>query len=740
MLYDLSTPQKSIWITEQFYQKTNINNITGYFNITGKINEKLLSTAINIFIQNNDILRSRISISSTGSPQQSFCNYEEEQIEIIKLKTDSELENLKETITSQQFKILQNKLYKFYIYNLNDKSGGIIFSAHHLIWDAWTMSLLINDIANIYYALLNNDEIDSSVNRPSYKEYLNKEKKYRENQKNIKDEIYWREIFSNDIFIDNLDVIDNNITANRKEFTIESEFISKLNNIDKSFFNIFISALSVYLSKINNLKNMLIGVPLLNRSNYFEKQIAGMFVNTVPFRIDINKDFTFEEFLELNRKNELKLFKHQRLSYESIYKIAKSENPNIKNLFDIVVSYQNARDNRKTSKLQYDTGWIFNKCTSSSLDIHITDLDDTGTIKIFYDYQVSKYSEDEIERIHNRILYVLKQILENKQILIRDIEIVTPKEKQNLIQLNNIVIPYNKEKSIIDLFKTQVNKHPNKIAIVFENKEITYKELDKESDKYAQMLINKNIKCDDIIGIYLPKSLELFISIIGILKVGAIYLPIDADFPINRINYMLKDSQAKVCITSKGNCENISPIVETINVEDITKSTILENNIFSNVSGSSGCYIIYTSGSTGEPKGVLTTHSNVINYTIAFQNEYNLNVNDVVLQQFSPSFDAFVEEFYPALLNGIKIVSVSKNNIYNLPSLERIINDNKITLISCAPLLLNELNQLPSLKSVKTFISGGDVLKKEYYSNLINSANIYNTYRSHRINSMLYIS
>lgn len=740
MIYDLSTPQKSIWITEQFFQNTNINNITGYFNITGKTNEKLLSTAINIFIQNNDILRSRISISSTGNPQQSFCNYEEEQIEIIKLKTDLELENLKEAIASRQFQILQNKLYKFYIYNLNDKSGGIIFSAHHLIWDAWTMSLLINDIANIYYALLNNDEIDSSVSRPSYKEYLNKEKKYIENQKNIKDEIYWREIFSNDIFIDNLDVIDNNITANRKEFTIESKFISKLNNIDKSFFNIFISALSVYLSKINNLKNMLIGVPLLNRSNYFEKQIAGMFVNTVPFRIDINKDFTFEEFLEINRKNELKLFKHQRLSYEEIYKIAKSENSNIKNLFDIVVSYQNARDNRKTSKLQYDTGWIFNKCTSSSLDIHITDLDDTGTIKIFYDYQVNKYSEDEIEKIHNRILYILKQILENKQILIKDIEIVTPKEKQNLIELNNIVIPYNKEKSIIDLFKIQVNKHPNKIAIVFENKEITYKELDKESDKYAQMLINKNIKCDDIVGIYLPKSLELFISIIGILKVGAIYLPIDIDFPINRINYMLKDSQAKVCITSERKCENLFPIVETINVEDITKSTILEKNIFSNVSGSSGCYIIYTSGSTGEPKGVLATHSNVINYTIAFQNEYNLNENDVVLQQFSPSFDAFVEEFYPALLNGIKIVSVSKNNIYNLPSLERIINDNKITLISCAPLLLNELNQLSTLKSVKTFISGGDVLKKEYYSNLINSANVYNTYRSYRSNSMLYIS
>lgn len=143
-----------------------------------------------------------------------------------------------------------------------------------------------------------------------------------------------------------------------------------------------------------------------------------------------------------------------------------------------------------------------------------------------------------------------------------------------------------------------------------------------------------------------------------------------------------------------------------------------------------GCYIIYTSGSTGEPKGVLTNHSNVINYVYAFQNEFKLGKEDVVLQQFSPSFDAFVEEFYPALLNGIKIVSVSKDTIYNLPKLEKIINENRVTLISCAPLLLNELNQLSTLKNVRTFISGGDILKREYFANLIKFANVYNTYRA----------
>lgn len=133
----------------------------------------------------------------------------------------------------------------------------------------------------------------------------------------------------------------------------------------------------------------------------------------------------------------------------------------------------------------------------------------------------------------------------------------------------------------------------------------------------------------------------------------------------------------------------------------------------------------------GEPKGVVVTHKNVVNYTYAFQNEFKLIAEkDIVLQQFTPSFDAFVEEFYPALLNGIKILSVSKQTIFNSKKLEELINENKVTLISCSPLLLNELNKIDNFKSVKTYISGGDVLKKEYYKNLIINANIYNTYRT----------
>lgn len=583
MTYDLSTPQKSIWITEQFYNNTNINNITGYFNITGPINEQLLVKAINIFAKNNEILRVRFFLNEEGKIQQKFLAYGEEKVEIINLKTKIELENLKTAISTRKFTVLQNKLYSFYIYNLNNENGGIIFSAHHLIWDAWSMSLLINDIANIYYCLLNNEQVDNSIIRPSYKEYINKEKNYLESTKSVKDEEYWKKIFSEEIFIENKEPSENDIEARRKEFVLDSKIVNDSKNIEKSFLNIFISALSIYFSKIYNIQNMLLGLPLLNRSNYFEKQITGMFVNTVPLRIDIDKNITFKEFLDINKKNEINLFRHQKLPYEKIFKIAKEKNPNVKNLFDVVVSYQNARDNRQSSNLGYNTGWIFNNCISNSLDIHLTDLDDTGKLKIFYDYQTNKYSEKDILNMHNRIVHILEQALSNKDILIKDIEIITSKEKEELMNINNVQILYNKNNNIIDLFKTQVEKHPDRIAIMLEDKEITYKELDIESNKYAKSLIKNNVKIGDIVGIFLPKSLQLFIAIIGILKVGAIYLPIDIDFPTKRVNYMLEDSKAKVCITSKNINRTILSNVKILSIEQIDKTIVTDEDINRNI-------------------------------------------------------------------------------------------------------------------------------------------------------------
>ncbi len=722
--FKLTTPQKSVFLTEQYYKNTNINNISGYLHICEKVNTEKLEFAINKFIKENEQFRARFFQDENQILNQYYLSYRKEKIDVVKLKDLAEKEQYEKKYCNKKFDIIAKKLYRFCIYKLENGEGGILFAAHHLICDAWAMSLVINSIINTY-----SDEEEINSEKYQYKQYIYDEEEYYKSERYKQDEEYWKSVFADNVDFKNKNLQDDDISAKRIETTIKKDFLEQLLKIDNSFFNLYLSALSIYFTKINNLKNIVIGTPLLNRKNLEEKQIVGMFVNTLPLKIDVNRSITFSEFVKNNKKNEMQLFKHHKMPYEKIMKIVKENNPQVNNLFDITVSYQNARDNSQEAKVNYKTEWFFNGYISDALDVHITDLDNTGKLKIIYDYQTSKFDKGEILKIHNRIMGILQQIAENRNILLRDIKIVTKEEFDEIVGLNNIEVEIPENSSVIDVFQQQVKNTPDKVAISFEGTEITYKDLDIKSNNVANILVKNGVKKSDIVAIFMPKSLEFFINMIGILKAGATYLPLDIEFPDTRVNYILTDSKAKLCITDEESKTRISTSVNTLTNEEISKKIIDGNKPGIKIEPDDNCYIIYTSGTTGDPKGVVVTHKNVINYTYAFQTEFKLTSSkDVVLQQFTPSFDAFVEEFYPALLNGIKILSVSKQTILNFNKLGELIKENKVTLISCSPLLLNELNKINDFKTVKNYISGGDVLKKEYYSNLLENANVYNTY------------
>lgn len=591
--YRLTTPQKSIFLTEQYYNKTNINNVSGYLHICESVNIDKLEIAINRFIKENEQFRARFFKDEKQTLNQYYENYKKEKIDIIKLKDIEEKEKYEKEFCNRKFNIIEEKPYRFCIYQLENGEGGILFSAHHLICDAWTISLLIDSIINTY-----SEKIENKVQEHQYKSYIADEEIYYKSDKYKQDEQYWKEIFSSTIDSKNKNLQEEDITAKRTETTIDNKLVEKALNIDKSFFNLYLSALSIYFAKINNLKNIIIGTPILNRKNYAEKQIAGMFVNTLPLKIDVNRNIKFSEFVRNNKQREMQLFKHQKMPYDRIMKIVKENNPEINSLFDITVSYQNARDNHQNADINYNTGWVFNECISDSLDIHITDLDDTGKYKIMYDYQTSQFEESEILKIHNRIINILQQLIENENIYIKDINIITEKEKEEIEKINNNEIKFPERSNIVKIFKEQVKNRPKKTAISFEGNEITYNELDIRSDKVANALIKRGIKKSDIVAIFLPKSLNFFISMLGILKAGATYLPLDVEFPDTRVSYILNDSKSKMCITNKDGKERITTQVDILTNDEIDKCPIekMDNKI--DIPADNSCYVIYTSGTT----------------------------------------------------------------------------------------------------------------------------------------------
>ena len=244
--------------------------------------------------------------------------------------------------------------------------------------------------------------------------------------------------------------------------------------------------------------------------------------------------------------------RHQKYSYNSILEDIRKEHSNIPNLYNILISYQVTK--AFDSELgNYKTDWIFNNYCANDFNIHIYDINDTGSLFIDYDYLIDKYFDDDVICIQNRIVNMVKQILANNDINSCDIEIVTPEEKNTILNVfNNTNSNYPRDCMISQLFEKQVEKTPDNIAVVFGDDKLTYRQLNEKANSLAYYLRNtQHVEKESLVGVMVNRSLEMIIAILAVMKSGGAYIPIDPSFPEDRINYMLSSSSASVLLTSK---------------------------------------------------------------------------------------------------------------------------------------------------------------------------------------------
>ena len=341
-------------------------------------------------------------------------------------------------------------------------------------------------------------------------------------------------------------------------------------------------------------------------------------------------------------------------------------------------------------------------------------MNDTGDINIAYDYLISKYSIDDICSIHARFLYIINQVLENNDITLNEIEIVTPDEKKKILyDFNNTSADYPRNKTITQLFEEQVEKTPDNIAVVFEDQKLIYRELNERANSLANYLRSQKIGRNDIVGIMVNRSLEMIISILAVLKSGACYIPIDPEYPQDRIEYMLNNSNAKLLLTFK-RLENKVTFDNKLFVElDNELYNSNKDNLININEPDDLAYIIYTSGSTGKPKGVMLKHNNINNFIQGMCNVVDFNSRKTIVSVTTISFDIFVLESLLPLEKGLK---------------------NNVNIIQTTPsrfqVLISNSNELNYLEGITDILVGGESFPKMLLEKLqqLTKANIYNVY------------
>ena len=714
--YNLSNPQKSLLLTENYYQGTNINNICGTAIIDDVLDFEKLEKAINELIEKNDSFRIKLD-KKDGTYIQSIKEYEFTKIELVKLASKDELQSLESSTLKNIFDI-ENKLFEAKMFKFPDNTGGFMFNVHHIIADGWTLGLLCRKVMIAYSKLMGEDVEDISS---SYIDYLNSEQEYKKSAKYENDKNYW---------LSNFEIIPESVTipgslssneisckANRKEFILSKSLVSSIQDFCAqnkiSIFNFFTAILSIYMYKVNNINDFVIGTPILNRTNFKEKNTTGMFVNVAPLKIHVDNKNNFAEFTESIAHTSKEMLRHQKYSYTNILEDLRKKDSSIPGLYNIILSYQLTKANN-VSKYHYVTRWNFNGNCSEDIEIQIYDLDETGSLNLAFDYKTNKYLESDIENLYKRFLYIINQILDDNNIKLYDIEFATEKERDEILnKFNNTKTEYPSNKSVVELFEEQVKNTPSKPAVFFEGNTLTYEELNKKANSIALYLIKNNVKKEDVIGIFLDKSMESIISILGILKAGCAYLPIDVAYPEDRIEYMVSNSNTKFIITNT-NFEKILKVkTKTINLDNFKYEET--ENLKIKISPENLAYIMYTSGSTGKPKGVMVEHKNIVRL-VKNTNYIEFGEDEKILQTGSIVFDACTFEIWGALLNGYELFIITKNDLLDPISLQNYIEKHKITILWLTSPLFNQLSTSNPyiFSNIKYLLTGGDTLSPSH--------------------------
>lgn len=452
----------------------------------------------------------------------------------------------------------------------------------------------------------------------------------------------------------------------------------------------------------------------------------------MPLRICVDNKRTILDMVKMVNSELTSCFFNQKYPYDLLVQDLQLAQRGIQSLFQVCVNYYNTKLNSELNGLRIENNEFYNGNQTYSLQLVVKDWSDSNSLTLDFDYKISDYTNEQIEEMYSCMMKIIEWILVNPDMQLSGLTLLSEQEKNELVySFNSTEKDYPKSKTIVQLFEEQVEKTPNRIAVSFGKINLTYEELNERSNQTAHFLREKGVCNGKIVGLMVTHSLEMVVGILAVIKAGGAYLPIDSEYPSERISYMLNDSGASLLLT---NCKIDNEIEfngQIVKLNDYNITHQLKSNPYTQNHPSDAVYVIYTSGSTGKPKGVIIEHQGLVNYIWWARKMYVKDDEDIFALYSSLSFDLTVTSVFTPLINGNRIVVYSQNEGKYV--LYRVMSENKVNIIKLTPSHLSLITELDnSNSSVKRFIVGGEDLKvslaESVYKSFNGNIEIYNEY------------
>ncbi|MDB9373597.1 non-ribosomal peptide synthetase [Nodularia sphaerocarpa] len=741
--FPLSFAQQRLWVLAQLEPDSPFYNMFKAVRLNGRIDIEILERSFNEIISRHEVLRTTFS-AVDGTPIQVIAPHASIKLSVVDLQKVSgqeQSEQLQLLATQDQlqpFDLSKGLLLRVTLVQLQPESSALLLTMHHIIADGWSMGVLIQELSSLYRGFLVAEPSPLPDLPIQYADFTIWQRQWLQ-EGGLQTQInYWTQQLADappllELPTDRPRPSVQTFRGWCFSFQLDAKLTAALKELSrKSGTTLFMTLMAAYatlLCRYSGQSDILLGTPNASRNRQDIEGLIGFFVNTLVMRTRLEGNPSFSELLMQVRSVCMDAYANQDVPFEQIVEALQIERSlSHSPLFQVMFALQNApMEQVETPDLGIAPLHLDNVNAKFDLTLQMweTNTEQGNSLEGFWQYNTDLFDADRIARMTGHFQTLLAGIVANPQASVGTLPLLTERERhQLLVEWNDTYIPYPDSKCIHQVFEEQVEQTPDAIAVVYDHESLTYRDLNQRANQLAHYLQTLGVRTEVLVGICVERSLEMIIGMLAILKAGGAYVPLDSSYPQERLAYMLNDSQVSILLTQ----EQLGAQIPETNAQFVyldsdwqeTISKYTQQNLSSQASSHNLAYVIYTSGSTGKPKGITVTHQ-AVNRLVCNTNYVNLTANHRVAQASNAAFDAATFEIWGALLNGARLVGITKEVLLSPPQLATQLQEQQIDFLFVTTALFNQLvSQVPGIfKTLQTVLFGGEAVEPNWVRTLL---------------------
>ena len=732
----LSFSQRGLWFLDQLDPRSCRYNLVPVYQLVGPLDVTALEKSINEIIKRHEVLRT-VFKANDGQTVQVVLPALTIKISIVDIRwaaseeaRQAEIHRRYRDEAHRAFDLAHGPLLRVTLLRLAEDENVLLLAIHHMIFDGWSRGILARELSAFYAGLIGGNPFPLRELSTQYVDFALAQERWLQGENLQAQLLFWKRQLENvpmlQLPTDRPRPAVQSSNGARQRLMISETLCLGLKNLgERHGATLFMTLLAAYQTLLHHYSgqtDVVIGFPVAGRNHKELENLIGFFLNMLVLRTNLSGNPSFREVLTRVREGCLAALAHQDLPFEKLVEELHPR-PDLSHypLFQVTFSFQNTPKiplqlfDLAVNELDLDTG-------IARFDLNLFMEEEAGRLKGYWDYNTALFDATTIERMASRFQILLDEIVADPERRISDLPLLSPAERHQLLtEWNNTMGEASKDQCIHELFETQVEKSPDALAVVFEDQQLTYRELNRRANQLALYLGKLGVGPESLAGICMEPSLETIVGLLGILKAGGAYVPLDPAYPKERLAFMLEDSRVAVLLTQKellgrlGEIQNRIVICLDRDWQEIAQQS--DGNPGTEVTADNLAYVIYTSGSTGRPKGVLVSHHNVVRLFKSTHSWFQFDQNDVWTLFHSYAFDFSVWEMWGALLHGGQLVVVPYWASRSPKEFYELLRANRVTVLNQTPsafrqlIAIDENSKASDNLALRLVIFGGEALE-----------------------------